>query len=342
MPKISITTYLKLMACLTVACCLLTSCATLFNRPNQNVRVYTTKPSMLVYHADTIKTNNNQAFLYAKRQKAPLEFIVVTDTGAKKVIVKSTLSFGYYSNIFFYAGFPGLLIDLASIKRYGYPIIQLDQKNAIVRRRPFDNYVTKSKKGDFLLNVSIPLANGFHVNPDGEPMRYIQGGLGISAGLDYFHDDKQFLNLSATAAIDGPHFEKRGQHEEARTRYLSFSNNHVIGRFSVGYGLAYTHNTWEYVNYEGIAYFGEWRVRSSEGRIPITKSNNALGLVFTSYFKIAAGLNAGVIYRPTYIRFGSDNKYEHLLSFDVAYKIPINEQLFKRPAKRMRPHPKQR
>ena len=312
-----------------------TSCATILNRPGRFVRVYTTKPTVLIHNADTIKTQSNLAFIYAERQKKPLEFVVLTDTGAKKVIQKSTLSFAFILN--FYNSGIGALIDLGTTKRYGYPNIRLNEKDTVERPRP---YVTISKKGDFLLNISMPMYNWFYFRPDGEPVKNIKGGPGFSMGVDYFHSQKQFLNLSAAVAIDRidiSDIKPYGIFEKERTRYLSLSNNHVINKFTIGYGISYAYNAWEYINAPN------YRDSTSiplTGRPSQTISNNALGLVFSSYFKIVEGLNMGVIYRPTFIRFGSADKYEHLLSFDFGYKIPLKKKRFRHPARTFSGHPR--
>jgi hypothetical protein len=328
----NLTTVLKTKIALFISMlsCIITSCATIFNRHGRFVRVYTTRPTVLIYNADTIKTQNNKAFLYVERQKIPLEFSVLTDTGAKKVVQKSTLSFAFITNFFYNYGI-GALIDLTTTKRYGYPNIRLNEKDTIERHRP---YVTLSKKGDFLLNVSMPMYNWFYFRPDGEPVKNIKGGPGFSMGLDYFHSQKQFLNLSAAVAIDMPDIyldiKPYGIYEKERTRYLSLSNNHVINKFTIGYGVSYAHNSWEFVN---VPNYRDTVSTTLTGRPSQTKSNNALGLVFSTYFKIVAGLNMGIIYRPTFIRFGSADKYEHLLSFDFGYRIPLNKKLFQRPVR---------
>lgn len=324
---------LHFVVCL-AAFCLLTSCATIFNQHSQHVKVSTTKPTKLVYKADTIETQNNETFLYAKRQKKPLEFTVLTDTGAKKVIQKSTLSFAFISNFLLNYGV-GALIDLTTTKRYSYPNIHLDENNTVIKQT-----TGVTKKGDFLLNISMPMYNWFYFRPDGETVKNIKGGPGFSMGLDYFHSQKQFLNLSAAAAIDVPYIpvdiKPRGISEHENTRYLSLSNNHVINRFTIGYGISYTYNAWEYVN--GGSYPDSISTPFA-GRPSQTISNNALGLVFSSYFKIIAGLNIGVIYRPTFIRFGSADTYEHLLSFDFGYKIPLKKKRTHHSARTYKGHP---
>jgi hypothetical protein len=317
-----------------VGLCLLTSCATIFNGHGRFVKVYTNKPTVLIYNADTLKTQNNQAFLYAERQKKPLEFIVVTDTGAKKVVQNSTLSFAYIANALFYVSIPGLLIDLTTTKRYGYPNIHLNEKDTIERRNPLNREITINKKGDFLFRFSIPFRNDFYMTPRGEETTTITGPGGLSAGVDYFHSDKQYFGFTVTTALDGVHLDRVGPYEELRTRYFTLSNNYMIGQFSLGYGIAYAHNTWRYYNSRGVAYFNSREITTSEGRRSEVKSLNSLGVTIPVYFNVIAGLNLGFVYRPTFIRFNTPDryKYEHLLSFDVAYKIQINSKLFERSA----------
>lgn len=109
-----------------------------------------------------------------------------------------------------------------------------------------------------------------------------------------------------------------GEYELMSSRYASVSNNHRLGRFSFGYGLSYSKNTWDYRYYDRFD-------PPPLAREPIKRSHNAFGLVFPTYFQLGEQFNIGVIYRPTFFRPTMTYKfaYEHLISIDFAWKIRL-------------------
>lgn len=175
--------------------------------------------------------------------------------------------------------------------------------------------------GDLYLHLSIPYINGFYFQPENEPNEKTKlGYFGLTLGLDYYHSNRQFLNFSASAVADLPvpfpvAVDYFGEYEAMQSVYLSLSNNHIIKRFTIGYGLSYGKNLWA-LRYD--ARFGP----PPPTREPVEKSNSFLGLVIPAYFKWGRHFNIGLIYRPTLVRFNTESKYEyeHLISIDLAWK----------------------
>lgn len=104
------------------------------------------------------------------------------------------------------------------------------------------------------------------------------------------------------------------------SRYASISNNHKLGTFSLGYGLSYSKNTWDFRYYDKFD-------APPPTREPIKKSSNAIGLIFPTYLQLGEHFNVGVIYRPTFYRpkLNDKFKYEHLISIDFAWKIRVKK-----------------
>ena len=285
--------------------------------------IYTTEPTKIVFHNDTIKTSKNKAKLTIERKNAPIEIIAITDSLKKKVTINRITSSVYWLNIPYNLGI-GMLIEKNNPKRFTYPLrIYLNSSDTINRHF---SYEQGNNKGQLLLHLSLPYINTFQLTPVNENTKYNTGYNGISIGLDYFHSRNQYVNISASGVMDffapflgGAVDIDEGEYELMSSAYLSLSNNHKIKRFSLGYGLSYVENTWDFRNYG--------RDKTISTREPVKKTNNALGFIFSSYFQATPHFYIGVIYRPTFLRLNiaPTFKYEHLISIDFAWKIRLKK-----------------
>jgi hypothetical protein len=178
-------------------------------------------------------------------------------------------------------------------------------------------------KGQISLHLSLPYINNFHLNPVNEGTKNNTGFMGYSVGLDYYYKPNQFVNLSFSQIQDfflPIAFVDRGDEYELMSSYVfNLTNNHKVKRFSLGYGIAFSKNSWELRNLS-------WDENSST-RKPVKKNNNALGLSFSSYYQLTQSFYVGFIYRPTFLRLNSDPtfKYEHTISIDIAWKIRLKK-----------------
>lgn len=303
---------------------LLSSCATVLNRPYKNVRVHTTEPSKIIHRYDTIKTVNNKANLSVERKKEVLSIVAMTDRITKPIEIKPRNSFAYWLNIYptplFWTGF---LIDKNNPKRYSYPKrIYINSADTISK---YYSYSQSDNKGEFHLHLSLPHMNTFCLNPKNEDYKVSIGFWGLSIGLDYYHSSNQFINIGVSGVMDfflpfPAAVDLSGEHEAANSLYVSLSNNHKVGRFSIGYGLSFGRNTWSFIYHDRFD-------PPPPTRDPVTRSHNVFGLIFPSYFQLGERFNIGVVYRPTFYRPNLTNKfsYEHLISVDFAWKIRIKK-----------------
>lgn len=299
---------------------LFASCASLINQEWTKSTIYTTEPTKIVFQNDTIKTKKNKTKLTFERKDTPIEIIAITDSLKKRVTIKPINSFAYWGNIPCNYGI-GMLIDKTNPKRYTYPKnIYLNSSDTINRHF---SYEQGNNKGQLLLQLSLPYINNFHLTPVNEGTKNNAGFDGVSIGLDYYHSKDQYVNFSASGVMDffapAGAVDIWGEYELMSSTYLSLSNNHKIKRFSLGYGLSYAKNTWDFKNYG--------RDETAPTREPVKKTNNALGLIFSSYFQATPHFYIGVIYRPTYLRPSITPvfKYEHLISIDFAWKIRLKK-----------------
>ena len=299
----------------------LSSCATVMNQAHQGITVYTTAPSRIVYGPNTYYTTDGKVELIMVRGGEAKPITAIADSTEKTIILNPGNSFMYYANIPCNFGL-GMLVDRNTLKKYTYPK-RVYINSADTLSQYFRHDLT-DRRGELYLHLSVPHINSFLMQPQGEGIRANTGFWGLAIGLDYYHGKNRFANFTAAGVADfflpfPAVIDLKGEHEAMRSSYISISNNHHIRRFSVGYGLSLARNTWRFDNFDA---FG-----SPPTRAPAKKSHRALGLVFPVYYGAGEYFNAGLIYRPTFLRLADANplRYEHLISIDFAWKIRLNK-----------------
>ncbi len=178
--------------------------------------------------------------------------------------------------------------------------------------------------GTVILHASLPHINNFLLKPDDElEYKFNTGFWGLMIGIDYFYNPKKYISISLSGNTDfflpipAP-VDFSGEREQMSSLYLGISNNYKIGKFTYGYGLSFSNNTWEFI------YFDDFDPPPPT-RDPATRINNAIGMIFPAYYEIWDNCHIGIIYRPTLYRFSKKNPiaYEHLVSLDFAYKLKL-------------------
>ncbi len=292
------------------------------NQSHKDITIYTTEPSKIILNRDTINTIDNKATLKVERKKEVLNVTASTDSLTKTIEVEPKNSFMYWSNIFGNYGI-GMLVDRNNPKRYTYPQrIYINSTDTISR---YYRYSQANKKGELHLHISLPHINSLNLTPENEGAKSNTGFWGLTIGLDYYHSKNQFLNIGISGVSDffvpfPAAVDISGEYELMSSRYGSISNNHRLGRFSLGYGLSYAKNTWDFRYYDRFD-------PPPPTREPVKKSSNAFGLIFPTYFQLGEHFNIGVTYRPTFYRprMTDKFKYEHLISIDFAWKIRLKK-----------------
>ena len=323
---------LQLMLCLLIVSLLMSSCATILNRPHKYVTVHTTEPSQIIHWQDTINTIDNKAHLKVYRSWLPLLIVATTDNLTKRIGIESRNSAMYWANIPFNYGL-GMLIDRNNPKRYTYPgKIFINSADATGRYSMFGK---ANNKGELYLHLSLPFINPFRMMPENEGVKNNVGIIGINFGLDYYHSRNQFIHFGFSTVSGGsrrtripttsPYIIRLRENEHMSTDYFSISNNHKIRRFTIGYGISYAKNNWRY-NKSG------WAIPHILIPIPlpfiideVEKNHNAFGLIFPSHYQIGEYFHIGLVYRPTFFRPNIPEKflYEHLISIELAWKIRL-------------------
>ena len=313
---------------------LLTSCATVITRKSYKMNINTNAKNAKVGILDSIY--QLPATVKVKRSKNDLDIKLITDTTTLNYRIKSSINPAFlYGNLLWMQVSPAAyLIDLTNQKRFYYgKSVFFDISDSVRFIRPpisksFHNFFSKTyptNKGELYLHVSLPHINSFSLTPENEKAKTNTGFWGLSLGLDYCYARNKFLNLSVSGVSDffvpvPAAVDISGEYELMSSRYISFSNNHRIKRFTLGYGLSYARNTWDFRYYDRFD-------PVPPTRDPVKRSHNSFGLVFPTYVQLSKNFHFGVIYRPTFFapELSDKFKYEHLISIDFAWKIRIKK-----------------
>ena len=287
------------------------------NKPVTTIKVHTTQPATIVANRQTVETVYNQAKITVARSPDTIEIIVITDTAEKTIKLSSINSFAYYANIPGNYGI-GMLFEKNNDKRYTYPpniFINFSDTTTGFQRYPL------LKKGNLYLDISVPYINHFYFVPAGEPAKSHSGFLGLSAGVDYYYRNNRFLSVKASTATDylvpfPVGVDYSGEQEAMSSSYLTLSNNFHIKRFSVGYGLSFSRNTWKFVYHNRFN-------PPPPTREPVSKSSYGIGFTFPVRYQIGKTFAIGLHYRPTLFNFSGETayRYEHLVSFDFGWRF---------------------
>ncbi|MEZ4995859.1 MAG: hypothetical protein R2824_35915 [Saprospiraceae bacterium] len=298
---------------------LCSSCATLFNPRTERIDIITTEPARIVVFQDTFHQIDQRARLQVPRSMQPLRVEVITDSVSNDFFIGSKNSFAYWINIYFNYGL-GMLIDSDSPKRYSYPsLVYIDPLQANGQYHLID---PDGHLNQWHARLYLPYLNFFHLQPDREPdSKSLAGFWGIAAGLDFYHQPNQFaeLILSAESGFSFPFpapVDFSGEYQVADSWHISLSNLHQSGRFSLGYGLSYSRNTWRFM-------FSDRFDPPPPTREPAVVTTDALGLNLPVYYQTGRHFYFSFLYRPSFLRFSDSqpNAYEHLISLGFGWDI---------------------
>ncbi len=220
---------------------------------------------------------------------------------------------------------------------------------AKVRRRTATRQTIREKldnaagKGKFYLTVGLPYVNYIAFTPPLLDRRDREAGFwGLSAGAEYNYSDRFSVALEINylltffLPVPAPVDTEYGPEDEwlfLNQGNISLTNNVNFRRFALGAGLNFSYNDWRY-NYQYDDVFFEENPDYENNFVSkyglyrnVRDRYWAAGLNLNAYFKAAACFRVGVVYRPTFIRFGRGNKYENSVSLDLKFLINTGKPL---------------
>ena len=274
--------------------------------------------------------------LKIKRSNKDLSVKLISNTLTKDFIIKASPNPEFvYGNLIWAELCPvAYLIDLTNRKRYYYgKIVSLNLYNSSTIIKPtilkhYEKYISHTyptSQRQINLTLSLPWINNFYLHPQNETTKANTGFWGISAGLEYYYKNNKYLSLTASALMDffvpvPAAVDISGEYALMSSTYFSLMDNYKFKRFSVGYGLNYSRNTWDYRYYTRFN-------PPPPTREPVKKTSNSVGLTINGHYQIGKHFFIGLIYRPTVlaVKPTPQFKYEHLISMEFAWKIRLRK-----------------
>lgn len=195
-------------------------------------------------------------------------------------------------------------------------ILWISPFNLIIAQQKYDNF----NGPKYSLKLGLPYLNHLTLIPEEEPRKTKGGWVGIEIGLSYHYKENRFISLEsafATVAIApvGP-IDYDGEYELQHTQHLSLIHSTKKGKLSFGTGISLSRYQWSF----NRSFIDPLR---PDDPVKVVKNHNALGLHLNAYYQHGKNFSVGVIYRPTYFVTSPnlDNRYGHLISLDMAWKI---------------------
>lgn len=297
----------------------LSSCATILNSRKERIDIMPLVPARAVVGQDTFELIKNRIRVEVSRSAQPLKVKLLAGNFANEYLIPSKSSFAYWFNLYANYGI-GMLIDNDNPKRYSYPsriyLNPLDPNSSYRLWKP------PVRNQEIAFRIFIPYLNIFQLRPDFEPDIKASGGFwGLGAGLDFYHQSNQFISLTVAAQTNffvpvPAVVDAVEEYEFIRSEEITFTNNHWLGRFTMGYGISFSNNTWEFRS----ASFGS---QFPPTRRPAERSTATIGLAFPIHYYTGNHFYFRMLYRPSFWRFSRIRPfgYEHLVSLGFGWDI---------------------
>jgi len=310
------------------------SCSTILKSKTYRMHVRSDIPNAKAKVYDSIYTLPTK--IEVRRSKENLDITLIADTLTRTYTVRPSVSptFLYLNLVGMHFAPLNYAVDFTNDKRFYYGRKhKLNAKDTTFLidtpiRKTWSGFASTKyprKKGDWRINVSIPYINTFSFSPKDFGTKNNTGFWGISLGADYFYKPDKFLNARIATAIDffvpvPAAVSQDDIREDLKTRFIEFTDNFKFGRISLGYGLNYSLNTWKYTDES-----------DADDVIRIRRQSGGLGISGNAYVQISRSFYLGAFYRPTLLRVSpkTELKYEHLISVELMFKIPIKNNKIK-------------
>lgn len=202
------------------------------------------------------------------------------------------------------------------IKKIGLLILFVISNNVLIAQSEVQSY----KDGDFRIDIKLPHINYLSFNPNKEFRDSEIGFNGYGLAFEYNYKENKFFEVGSsivtTFELPFPAPVDSEYNKILYSFYFNLTDNFIKNRFTFGYGLNYSANTWK-----------EWTRNFNEINLPTTYSktivNKNLGLTLNSYYRFSKTMNLGLIYQPSLLNFNSNTQfiYEHSISLEVNWRI---------------------
>ncbi|KUJ60290.1 hypothetical protein AR687_18480 [Flavobacteriaceae bacterium CRH] len=315
------------------------SCTTIFNKKNHTLSITTNAANAKVKVNDSLYQLPAKVIVKHSKKNLPIELI--SDSLTKKYTLKPSVNYKFlFGNLLFLDFFPvAYITDLTNQKRFSYQqkvfldindSINIIKTNTTKKFEALKHHFTKEypvKKGEINFTVAFSLLTNYHFELGEQPDINKTGFGGLSLGLEYFYNNKNYFAVNFNASSPFDPFEYFENYERINSVGFGITHNYKIKRFSIGYGLNYTRNYWVkhteyYTDPEDSAnqhyYFEE----------TFKRTNKRLGATLNGYYQFTSYLYLGLNYNQSFLNLGSpnDSHFDHVISMDLVFKFSPNKR----------------
>jgi hypothetical protein len=318
--SISIPILITMRFILLIGLCLCwASCATLFNSPNTAVYVRSAKGTQVTVDCvtKTIPVKGAETFV-VNRSPDSLLITLTKDSIVKEVKIKSLPSRTGYFNVFNLG--LGFLKDRKSLERYTYPKmlwIPVDE--------PGNSYYTQNpaRKRMWGLHITVPMFNSVYYRFSSGKDQVEVLPFGFTFGLNYGTSPYNYWSFEAGGSMNFDIMENFSDTVTEHPHFIAFANvrkNHLIGAFTLGYGLEVSYYHWE--SYDMVRN-GSERIKTAES---IYRTTGA-GPVFAAYFSPGI-LAVGIKYHTQFLSYNNQLmfRYGHIISLEAQLSFPLKRK----------------
>lgn len=301
-------------------CLCVTSCATMFNSPHTTISVRSKAGTKVTVDCvtQTVKRKGGLPFV-VNRSPETLQVTLSHDTITKEVWVKSRPSRTGYLNVLNLG--LGFKKDRHSPEQYTYPKriwVPLDESG--------NTYYTENpmRKGMLGIHFSVPVANAvyYRISPMADRSEVLP--FGFTLGASYGTRSNRYLSFEVGGSMN---FDIREQLNDTTTEsphWIAFFNvrkNYILGAFTLGYGLDFSHHHWETYN----------SMRSTTERIILDRSvynSTGAGLMLSAYLNMGPVIAVGMKYHTQLISYSDQLRfrYGHIISFEARFSFPTRRR----------------
>lgn len=304
----------------------LTSCATIFNKKEQQLHFYSDTNQELLKINDSIYPLPLD--IQVLRSKEDLKVDLVNDSlSTEYTVLSETDPLFVVGNMFTFVGY---FVDLNNDKRFYYKDnIYLDpnsttkilgSRSGIYNRRKRIERSFFNKKGDTFLHFTYAPLNYMSFDlPEFDSRKSSVGTWFGDIGGGYYYADNRFVSLGLGVNMTA-HIVPMEYHPVLVSLSLKAMHFYEFKRFNVGYGVYTARNFYREEIEPNI---------QGEKNIILTGSQTTIGAVLSTNYKISNTFSIGMSYLSSVYRFTEPAVFasNHVVSIELIRKIRLRKKV---------------
>jgi len=278
------------------------SCATMFNSPTVNVKIYADTDSVSVNLNNAPFWHDLPASFDLYRSKYSLKITAQKDTIQKNIEINRIISTTFWLGNYFC--FFGYLVDMTNPKRFTYPktvLINFDDKS-----NPYNTWLPPKQN---LIDIKVAMHGG------GQNVNGNNFGLwGISAGFQHYFSEKNSLIMNFGLLNNFPNADFIGKYISSSASYENIQIGSFYKQLQYNTGLHFKQT--KLAERETLQLYPEY-----VDILLDSKTQNHIGFALSTNYRASKYIELGLNYYPSFLVLEKNPKfrYSHLLFFELSF-----------------------